>query len=371
MFYAAEGGGVSTYLDAKAAWLAQCTAIKHTILAPSRGKYNGDPSCVGMQSMGIPGVRPYRMPLSIRGAAQQLRSLHPTLIEVGDPYQCAWAALQVKRELQLPIVAFCHSDLPQVIGHRFGQAAQRAATRYFAHVCRQFDLVLAPSQVTMHRLQQMGISRVRHQPLGVDTAVFSPVRRHEFLRMQLGLPRATRLLVYAGRFVPAKKLTLLIDAVHQLGKPYHLLMIGSGDALPASSQISHFPFQHDPCVLAQLIASCDLMVHPGDRETFGLAVLEAMACGIPVLGTSAGGVAELIDADCGLLVPPGNVDKLAEGIDALYQRDITVLGAQARQTVMQKYDWNVILPQLLGHYAALLPPRQRTELEAGAVHVAN
>jgi len=371
MFYAAEGGGVSTYLDAKAAWLAHRTAIKHTILAPSRGKYTGDRPCVGMQSMGIPGVRPYRIPLSIRGAAQQLRRLQPSLIEVGDPYQCAWAALQVKRELQLPIVAFCHSDLPQVIGYRFGQAAQRAATRYFAHVCRQFDLVLAPSQATLQRLQQMGIPRVHHQPLGVDTAIFSPARRHDFLRMQLGLPRTARLLVYAGRFAYAKKLALLIDAVHQLGKPYHLIMIGSGDPLPASPQVSRFPFQHDPCALAMLLASCDLMVHPGDRETFGLAVLEAMACGIPVLGTSAGGVAELVEENTGLLVPPGNATLLAEGIDALYQRDIAQLGANARRTVLQKYDWNVIFPQLLGHYAALLTPRQQAELEAGASHAAN
>jgi alpha-1,6-mannosyltransferase len=371
MFYAAEGGGVSTYLDAKAAWLAQRSAIKHTIVAPSRGKYNGDPSCVSMQSMGIPGVRPYRMPLSIRGAAQQLLNLQPSLIEVGDPYQCAWAALQVKRELKVPLVAFCHSDLPQVIGHRFGQAAQKAATRYFVHVCRQFDLVLAPSQSTTHRLQKMGIPRVRHQPLGVDTAIFTPARRHEFLRMQLGLPRTTRLLVYAGRFAQVKNLALLFDAVHQLGKPYHLVMIGSGDPLPASSQISHFPFQQDPCALARLIASCDLMIHPGDRETFGLAVLEAMACGIPVLGTTGGGVAELIDANSGLLVPPGDADRLAEGIDALYQRDIAVLGAHARRAVMHKYDWDVILPQLLRQYAALLTPRQRMELEAGASHAAN
>jgi alpha-1,6-mannosyltransferase len=371
MFYAAEGGGVSTYLDAKAAWLARFTPIKHTIVAPSRGKYHADPSCVGMQSMVLPGVRPYRIPLSIRSAAQQLRNLQPTLIEVGDPYQCAWAALQVKRALHLPIVAFCHSDLPQIVGHRFGQAAQKAATRYFVHVCRQFDLVLAPSRITMQRLQEMGISRVRQQPLGVDTTIFSPARRHEFLRTQLGLPRNSRLLVYAGRFAPPKKLPLLIDAVRQLGSPYHLLLIGSGDPLPASSQVSVLPFQHDPRALAMLLASCDLMVHPGDRETFGLAVLEAMACGIPVLGTNAGGVAELVEQDTGLLVRPNNAASLAEGIDALYRMDIAALGAQARRAVMQKYDWNVILPQLLRHYAALLTPRQRAELEAGAAHAAN
>ena len=99
---------------------------------------------------------------------------------------------------------------------------------------------------------------------------------------------------------------MLLEAVHRLGHPYMLLMVGSGMHVPASPRLIQLPFQRNPEALASILASCDLLVHPGDQETFGLVVLEAMACGIPVVGMAAGGVAELVDSDTGLLVTPGD-----------------------------------------------------------------
>lgn len=353
MFYAAEGGGVHTYVKAKARWLAQQSRLRHSVIAPTlRSDMKG--SSVHLASIPLPLASRYRVPISVSAVARKTRAIKPNLIEVGDPYQFAWAALKIKQAISIPIVAFYHSDLSTILGRRYGTVAQHAGIRYLQSVYRNFDLVLAPSKRTAEYLHGLGIERVYHQPLGVDTRKFAPRFRDPSLRERLNLDPDTRLLVYAGRFTAEKKLGLLIDAVHKLGAPYHLVLIGGGDQIPSSPQISCLPFEHDSQTLSGLIGGCDLLVHPGDQETFGLVVLEAMASGIPVLGVQAGGVAELIDPSTGMLVAPGSCSALVQGIRTLFSRDLQQMGVQARRKVCDHYDWNVIFPQLLQKYSTLL-----------------
>jgi alpha-1,6-mannosyltransferase len=363
MFYAAEGGGVSTYLNAKSRWLARHSRIQHTIVSPNLRVGAMSSALVTIPSFPFPGVNGYRMPRSVGASARILCALHPDLVEAGDAGPCAWAALRAKDRLGIPAVAFYHSDLPRLIANRFGPLALPGARRYLAQLYRGFDMVMAPSRLMVHQLNHMGIADAVHQPLGIDTGVFSPRRRIATLRQHLGLTPAARLLVYAGRFTPEKKLAVLIEAVRKLGRPYHLVLVGGGAALPAFPQITTIPFRRDQRVLARLLASCDVMVHPGDCETFGLIALEAMACGLPVVATG-GGVAELVDEHTGIVVRPDSVDSLAEGIAAIFRQDLAALGANARRKAGELYDWNLIMPQLLNRYGGLLASRQRAEFDA-------
>lgn len=371
MFYAAKGGGVSTYLNAKARWFTQRTRVRHTILSPNVSTTQGKTrSLVSIPSIPFPGIQGYRMPLSVATSARILRRLHPDLVEAGDAGHCAWAALRVKRSLEIPAVAFYHSDLPRLIASRFGSVAARGARKYLVHLYRQFDLVMAPSRLMVQELEDMGVSAV-HQPLGIDIETFSPRRRVNSLRQHLDLPPETRLLVYAGRFTAEKKLQVLLDAVRALGRPYHLLLIGGGAKLAPMERMTCIPFKRNQQQLARLLASCDALVHPGDCETFGLIVLEAMACGLPVIGVSGGGVSELVDQDTGILVPPNDAAALAEAIEALYSRDMAELGRNGLRKARDQYDWNRILPNVLRRYAGLLTSRERAELEAEHVFVAD
>ena len=353
MFYPAVTGGVGTYLAAKARWLDRYTPFRHTIVAPVAPRWAREPHVVPIPGMPLPGSHGYRLPLSMRQAARTVERLRPDLIECSDPYQCAWSVLAAGRRLGVPALAFYHSDLPTLVGQRFGQAARRSAMRYVARLYRQFDMVLTPSMVMVEQLRMLGVERVLRQPLGVDTGIYSPRRAVPGLRARLGLPPHARLLVYAGRFTREKRLPLLLEAVRRLGEPYHLLVIGSGPELPGAARVHRLPFQRDPARLASLVGACDLLVHPGDRETFGMVVLEAMACGTPVLGTAAGGVAELVDDEVGMLVEPNDAGALADGIAAIYRRDLQALGLRARSRMVAQYDWNVVMPQVLQHYAAL------------------
>ncbi len=370
MFYAAEGGGVSTYLNAKARWLARNSSVRHSILSPNlRGVRGHAPALLEIPAIAFPGIHGYRMPLSVRAPTRLIRSLHPDLIEAGDAGHCAWAALRAGQTLGVPAVAFYHSDLPRLLRRRFGASASRGGSRYLASLYRQFDLVLAPSRAMVEQLAEIGIDDAIHQPLGIDASVFHPQRGPGGLRDKLNLPADARLLVYAGRFTAEKKLDLLIDALHLLGRPYHLLLIGGGAEQPSSGQITRLPFCRDQRVLARLLSGCDLLVHPGDCETFGLIVLEAMACGLPVVATG-GAVTELVDSSCGLVVPPDSATLLAEGISAMYRTDHAALGAAAREKARRHYDWNRIAPQLMQRYAGLLARHHQRGWDGEGVYAA-
>ncbi|MBP1204755.1 alpha-1,6-mannosyltransferase [Duganella sp. 1411] len=360
MYYAAEGGGISSYLNAKADWLARNSRVRHTILSSSVLDNGRAPSVIPLPGIALPGINGYRLPCSLRAPARILQRCRPDVLEVGDAGPCALAALHARRRLQVPLIGFYHSDLHALVGQRFGPRAAALTGKYLRHVYGQFDLVLAPSRLMVHRLGQLGVAGAVHQPLGVDTTVFHPARRDAGLRARLGLPANTRLLVYAGRFTPQKKLGVLIEAVRRLGRPYHLLLIGGGAALPASPNSTILPFERDPARLARLLASCDLLTHPGDGETFGLIALEAMACGLPVLGTG-GGVAELIDPGTGLVAEPDSAASLGDGVAALFRADMARLGANARDKACAHFDWNRIMPQLMERYAGLLASRRRAQ----------
>jgi len=350
MFFAARGGGVQRYLSAKRAWLRRHGAARHTIVAPGAADGEAQPGITTLRTRARPRPYGFPFPLRLRAWRRALVRLAPDLIEAGDPFTPAWAALRAGQDLGVPAIGFYHSDLVRLVGTRLGTAAESAAARYVRQLYREFDLVMAPSRYVASKLRELGLERVVHQPLGVDASVFHPGRRDPGLRRALGLPENTRLLVFAGRFAHEKNLPMLLAAFRKLGPRYHLLLVGGGMELAPQRNVTVLDFQTREAELARLVASCDALVHAGAQETFGLVVLEAMACGLPVVGVAAGGVAELVGERHGVLVRPGSAAALAEGIEAAYSADVAVLGARAREAVERRYSWDCVMQSLLGIY---------------------
>jgi alpha-1,6-mannosyltransferase len=212
---------------------------------------------------------------------------------------------------------------------------------------------MAPSRVIQHKLAALGIGRLICQPLGVDTQLFHPSRATSTLRAELGVAPDARLLIFAGRFAREKNLPIVLDAFQQLGQRYHLLLVGSGMTLPYQANVTVYPYQKSGEELARLVASADALVHAGDQETFGLVVLEAMACGIPVIAANAGALAELVTVDTGMLVEPRNSGALAAAIEGLYEHDIAEIGRRARKMVETAYSWDTVMRSLTTRYAQL------------------
>ncbi|WP_280156235.1 glycosyltransferase [Piscinibacter sp. XHJ-5] len=359
MFWSATGGGVRRYLLAKHAWITRNTGWRHTIAAPVADL----PGIAPLPAVRLPGCGGYRLPLRRRALASSLEALNPHVIEAGDPYRLAWAVLDTADTLGIPAVAFCHSNLELLAAQFAGplaRAAAAAARRYARRLYRHFDLVFAPSEAMKRRLLDWGVEQVACQPLGVDTQAFHPARASRTWRQRLGLPDDARVLVYAGRFAPEKHLDVLAEAVRRLGPPYVMLAIGAGPAPPAGDRVIVRPFIAEPMQLARALAGADAFVHAGDQETFGLSVLEAMACGTPVIARAAEGLAELVDNSVGVAVHNGRSDSFAQAISCLFCQDRTELSRRARERA-ESYDWNQMLPLQLMHYRHLLRGGARKE----------
>lgn len=353
LFYSPTSGGVRRYLTAKHDWLTANTKHTHSLLVPGPQTMLQRGGIGTIRGFKVPGTFNYRLPLSPRTWTSLLHELQPDLIEVGDAFHPAWSAVEVAQQRHIPLVAFYHSNLPQILGRRMGGFTERSLQRYVAWLYRQFDVVLTPSRLMCDYLGELGVQRTALQPLGVDTEIFAPARRVLDLRRDLGLPERTRLLIYAGRFSGEKNIDVLMAALQELGAPYHLLMLGGGRDYEASANVSVRSYRRDSIELAQWLASADALVHAGSRETFGLVLLEAMACGRPVVGVRAGAVPEFIDDKVGLLAAPHDAHDLAQAIRNLYDRDLEALGAAARARVLARYTWSSALQHLLATYASI------------------
>ncbi len=192
-----------------------------------------------------------------------------------------------------------------------------------------------------------------YQPLGVDADVFTPERRREDLRQRLGLAPDVRLLAYAGRFAGEKNLPVLIDAFAKLGPGYHLLLLGGGKSRRAADNVTKLPYRRNSIELAEWLASVDALVHAGTAETFGLVILEAMACGRPVVGVRRGAVPELVDETVGVLAERADPTLFALAVRELYDRDLAPLGEAARARVLARYTWQQAMQVQQAAYASL------------------
>ncbi|WP_374562738.1 glycosyltransferase [Ideonella sp.] len=361
MLWAREAcGGVRRAISTKRAMLV-AQGWRHTLVAPGvRG-----PDMVDVGGVPLPLSGGYRCVWNRAQATRLIEKAEPEIIESSDPFTLAWAALDAARALQVPSVAFCHSNLPALAAHWAGNRcatawpgrwAERQAQRYLARVYAGFDMVLAPSRAMTDTLHDLGVRHAQHQPLGVDCAVFNPAAAdpawRRALERRLQLPPGTRLLVYIGRFAAEKHLDLLSRAVELLGPKHVLLAVGSGPRPPKGRQVIVLKPQFHSGRLARLLASCDAFVHAGDQETFGLAALEAMACGTPLVASAAAGLGELADGVAITMTSRRPGDWAEAMRAALAGRDGDLAGralARARE-----HDWKRVLDGLSQRYLHLL-----------------
>lgn len=187
---------------------------------------------------------------------------------------------------------------------------------------------------------------------GVDVERFRPLDRSPDLRRRWDVPANARLIVSTGRLVGWKGLRIIVSAMPRLARDVHYLAVGAGpeaeslrahaSALGVADRV-HLPGRVGHPELPAVLSHADIYVQPSiGEESFGISVLEAMACRLPVLASHIGALPEVVaDGETGRLVAPGDVgawtsalaDFLAD--PARRQR----MGAAARARAEAKFTW--------------------------------
>ncbi|WBT05228.1 glycosyltransferase [Brevundimonas vesicularis] len=355
MLYAPRSGGVKRYILSKKAWIeANRPGISHSLIVPgARHKARAD-GIVQLRATKLPFGDGYRWPSSVKRWSAWVAAMKPSIIEAGDPYTPGQGALEAGQRVGCPVVGFCHSDPAGLAALHFGEWAKKPVEKRWAKLFSQFDRVVSPSRFIARRLEEAGVNNIVIRPLGVEIDTFRPERRdRQWLLKQLGLGDDARLLCFAGRPAKEKNVDVLIEAVQKLGAPYHLVLVGAGAGMPEEDRVISMPYESDPKAVAKIIASCDAFVHANDKEPFGLIVLEAMACGRPVVGVNAGGVAETVDESVGQLAASADADDYAQAVEALFARDIEAIGRAAREKAVSQFAWNRVFEDLCMVYGEL------------------
>ncbi len=167
-----------------------------------------------------------------------------------------------------------------------------------------------------------------HQLFGIQAEVVHNMLGSEFTYAPDNTPHPFT-LVCVGSLLPVKNHKLLIQALHQLqlDKPWQLLIIGEGPERSAlQQQINKASLQEqihllglkNKAQIAEILHHCDVFVLPSISENFSVAVLEALACGLPVIASITGGIRECIDNSNGLLFEVNDVDGLAKAINHMF-----------------------------------------------------
>jgi glycosyltransferase involved in cell wall biosynthesis len=228
---------------------------------------------------------------------------------------------------------------------------------------------------TLHRALAKRPEVLVELPNGVDTELFRPDIDGAPMRRALGLPDDAAVVAFVGVLDDAhnfKRLDLLINALHALEcRDVHLLVVGDGDQRPAyqaqAAQLGladrcHFVGRVAHQQLPPYLAAADLLVLPSDSvESFGLVLIEALACGKPVIASDLPGVSTIVrDQTDGLRVPPGNADALAEAMRALLSdpAQCVAMGRAGRERVVARYGWDVVADRIEEIYRDVLGARR-------------
>jgi glycosyltransferase involved in cell wall biosynthesis len=302
-----------------------------------------------------------QLPRNLYQISQQLRQSQPSIIYCNHVYDSLSLVL-LAGLYRIPLVCHLHnSPIPPASWGSFPRLTM-------PHVSRLIEHFIAVSEHTRQEWIDFGIPAHKISTIfnGIDVDRFQPIptARADILQ-QYQLPPNAQILLYAGRLDRQKGVDILLEAFAQL-RPHHphlhLLLAGKalldGANYPAelhqqAQQLklnNHVHFLGHIVDLCPLYSAAELFICPSTaHEAFGCVIIEAMACGTPVVASHVGGIPEILtDQFAQGLCPPNQAQELASAIDRLLNWRTTnpTLGQQCRQHVLEKFTLPQVAQQL-------------------------
>jgi len=300
-------------------------------------------------------------PFSLSEANRIIKSTQPDIVHAHNLYFSLTAAAPLLKRLRhVPLVTTLH--LPRMFYDRvLLDVSISAYLKTVGHlIVQSSDKLIAVSRsVRTHAIEDLRVpfSKISFIPNGVDIGVYTPSnRRHE-----------NPTITYIGRLIGNKGPQYLIQAAPKILKAHPDVQIDVVGEGPLKGQLmrqvilekleDHIRFLGNVPDILPILQSTTIFVRPSLTEGMSLAILEAMACGLPVVASKVGGNAEIIDdGETGFLVPPADANALAETIEFLLSsgKVASEAGKNARRKTEKLYDWQKIADLTVETYSPLI-----------------
>lgn len=238
-----------------------------------------------------------------------------------------------------------------------------------SHSLKKANLVHGVSQHTAHRATQLGAKKTIVIPNGVDTNRFYPADDKIALRRKYGFKKDEKIIISTSRLTPKNGLDDLIKATVQIKKNVpnlKTLILGGGEQekelkdlvkkLGAEKYVILSGYLQNE-LLPEYLRLADVFCRPSLDEGFGISFIEAMASGLPVIGTNVGGIPDIIkDGENGFLLKPNDVFFLSAHLKTLLENEKLQAEFKEKgiQTVQENFDWDIVLPQMKDLYLSLV-----------------
>lgn len=303
-----------------------------------------------------------------RPIIRALRQQRPDVIDMNaEPYSVAGSEILTLRNWLAPRVPIVMGT-NQNIFHNYPPPFNLLERRGLNQVAGAY----ACSETVRELLIAKGFSKtVRVVPFGVNITEYSP-------RAKCRMDGENLTVAFVGRMLRAKGLNVLAQALAQVrSENWKLLVVGDGEERePFAQKLSQLNLieraqfmgavKYDQ--MPQLFQQMDLLVLPTQttkrvREQFGRVLVEAMASGVPVIGSTCGAIPEVI-GDAGVVVPEGDVEALAAAIRRLLlSRDLRrQLACAGRERVERHYSWERVASQMYELFREVLRPAVATDM---------
>ncbi|MCH8486074.1 MAG: glycosyltransferase family 1 protein [Candidatus Cyclonatronum sp.] len=359
--------GVSLTLNRLVRYLTEERGFQVMVFGPDISSRAIEPAgtFVEVPSVPAPGRPEYRVSLFLPEVLRhEIELFRPDLIHIATPDFLGLAALRFALRNRIPVLSSYHTHFSSYLKYYGLDVLEGLLWKYLKWFYDRCDVVVSPSESMNEYLLRNGLDakKVGLWSRGVETELFSPVRRSEAFREQQGFAKDDVVVSYISRLVWEKDPRTFIDAVEKAQAANPKIKVLVGGEGPAREQMAQelpgavftgFAFGE---ALAEIYASSDIFVFPSDTETFGNVTLEAMSSGVPALVANAVGSKSIVLHDkTGYILPVGDAGAFAEGIlrlaaDSALRADMS---AQARERALT-FGWSRVMEGLTETYEAVI-----------------
>lgn len=377
-FWSPSGGGVRRYHLEK---MKYYTSEKNNLLVfvmPDSKTYTEEVS----PSLIVEHVKAFKMPLyngyrfiwKKKQIAPYLKKYNPDVIEVGSPYILPKAVSKQALQIcpQAKLLGFWHADFPityvqraftRFFGKKIGAFAKKLAFLYAHYQFKNYHGIQVSCKEVIERLKEEGFQNLYWIPLGCNIELFSPNKRDESLVKSLKQGDVNRSIIFfPHRFSKEKGIDIFLKAysllAEQMSSVPAVVFAGTGplqvliDAALKKYEHLHFVgFLSSEEEMARYYASADIGVALSAWETFGLSILESMACGNVLIGAPAGAAREHVSAsNAGYILESYTPEALAHYLKKLCEEDLSHKKNAAR-LYAEKFSWESCFANQLQIYS--------------------